>query len=283
MAPNRERAERSAAAIRRATTRLQRRLRAEGPRDGLAPAKLSVLGLLRRSGAPMTPGELAAADGVQPQSMTRVLAELEEAGLVTRDRDAIDARQFRIALTEAGEATLAADMRERDAWLARAMLLELSPTERKVLALGADLMERLADLDRTLAAEPDEPGPGTAAIPILPTHDTAVTIAFYRRIGFMNDRGGDAEYAMLSRDAIELHFTLKPDVDPFSTAGVARLSVPDADAFRDEVRAAGVVDNDRTADLHARWANTRDLSRVGPIATSRIGCASSPSSIPPTT
>ena len=147
------------------------------------------------------------------------------------------------------------------------MVLELSPVERRVLALAADLMERVSDVDRALAADdPDSPGPGTGAIPVLPTHDTSVTVAFYRRIGFMNGRGGDDGYAMLLRDGVELHFTLDADVDPFRTAGIARLSVPDADAFRNEVLDAGVVESDAAADLHARWAETRDLSRVGPIS-----------------
>ena len=272
MPPNVERLERSAAAIRRATTRLQRRLRVEGPGDGLAPAKLSVLGLLRRAGKPMTPGELATADGVQPQSMTRVLAELEQRGFVTRARDASDARQFRIGLTDAGEAALVADVHERDAWLARAMMLELSPTERKVLALAADLMERVSDIDRAFAADDagdvgdgSRPSRRRAAIPMLPMHDAATTIAFYRRIGFMSGRGGDDGYAMLLRDEVELHFTLDPDVDPFRTAGVARLSVPDADAFRAEILAAGVVDAGGADDLPARWERTHDISRVGSL------------------
>jgi DNA-binding MarR family transcriptional regulator len=268
MPPNVERTQKSAAAVRRATTRLQRRLRSEGPGDGIAPAQLSVLGLLRRAGQPMTPGELATADGVQPQSTTRVLAELEQSGFVTRTRDVADARQYRIALTDAGEVALTADMRERDAWLAHAMVLELSPAERKVLTIAADLMERVADLDRSFAtdAPDDDTGLRTAAIPVLPTHDPAITVAFYQRIGFMNDRGGDDAYAMLMRDAIELHFTLTPDVDPFATAGMARLSVPDADAFREEILRAGVVENDPAVDLRARWASTRDVGRVGSIA-----------------
>jgi DNA-binding MarR family transcriptional regulator len=266
MPPDRERVERSAGAVRRATTRLNRRLRAEGPRDGLASTKLSVLGLLRRAGAPMTPGELAAADRVQPQSMTRVLAELEEGGLVARSRDAGDARQFQIALTDEGVAALTADMHERDAWLAEAMVLELSPTERTVLILAADLMERISDLDRNfVSAEPDAASRGSAAIPVLPTHDPAATIAFYQRIGFRKNRGGDDGYAMLERDGVELHFTLSPEVDPFATAGMARLSVPDADAFREEILAAGVVENHHDVDLHARWVTAHDLARVGPI------------------
>ncbi|MGO9874829.1 MAG: MarR family transcriptional regulator [Acidimicrobiia bacterium] len=262
-----ERAERAAAAIRRATTRFQRRLRLEAPQHGLAPAKLSVLGLLRRARQPMTPGELATADGVHPQTMTRVLAELEESGLVTRARDANDARQFHIALTAAGDSALDADVRQRDRWLAGAMVRELSPTERKVLHLAADLMERVSDLDRAFVrSESDTSGvPGTGAVPVLPTHDTSSTIAFYQRLGFMNARGGDDGYAMLERDGIELHFTLRSDVDPFSAAGIARLSVPDADAFRDEILAAGVTLADPAADLPARWASERDISRVGRI------------------
>jgi DNA-binding MarR family transcriptional regulator len=267
MAANMERAERSAATIRRATTRLQRRLRSEAPPNGLAPAKLSVLGLLRRADRPMTPGDLATADGLQPQSLTRVLAELESDGLVTRARDASDARQFRIAITTAGDAALDADLRDRDVWLARAMVLELSPTERTVLRLAADLMERVSDLDRAFVNKaPDASDPRTAAIPVLPTHDTAATVRFYERVGFRNGRGGDDEYVMLERDGVELHFALNPDVDPFATAGIARLSVPDADSFRAEVLAAGVVERDPAVDLHRRWASTHDVSRVGPIA-----------------
>ena len=262
-----ERHERSAAAIRRATTRFQRRLRVEGPRDGLSPSKLSAFGLLRRAGGPMTPGELALADGLQPQSITRVLAELEESGFIARARDAADARQFLISLTDSGESALAADMHERDAWLARAMVRELSPTERKVLTLAADLMERVSDIDRAFVADDaDAPRPASAAIPMLPMHDATATIAFYRRIGFMSARGGDDHYAMLLRDEVELHFTLDPHVDPFHTAGIARLSVPDADAFRAEILAAGVVEAGPADDLPARWANTHDISRVGAIS-----------------
>jgi hypothetical protein len=158
-------------------------------------------------------------------------------------------------------------MHERDAWLARAMVLELSPTERKVLILAADLMERISDLDRNfVSAEPDAASPGSAAIPVLPMYDSAATVTFYQRIGFRNGRGGDDGYVMLEREGVELHFALAPDVDPFRTAGTARLSVPDADAFRDELLAAGVVENNDGEDLHARWERTHNLARVGPIS-----------------
>ena len=260
MPPDTERVERSAGAVRRATTRLNRRLRAEGPREGLASTKLSVLGLLRRAGAPMTPGELAAADGVQPQSLTRVLAELEASGLVARCRDTGDTRgSSRSRSPTRASATLAADMHERDAWLAQAMVLELSPTERKVLILAADLMERISDLDRDfVSAEVDAASPRSAAIPVLPMQDAAATVGFYQRIGFRNGRGGDDGYVMLEREGVELHFTLTPDVDPFATAGMARLSVPDADAFRDEILGGRVLrERPRRRPAHALGENAQ--------------------------
>ena len=54
--------------------------------------QLSALGTLRRRG-PMSAGELAACERVQPPSMTKVLATLEERGLVRRDAHPTDRRQ----------------------------------------------------------------------------------------------------------------------------------------------------------------------------------------------
>lgn len=132
----------AATAVRRGVTVLARRLRAERPVDGLSLNKLSVLSHLYRRG-PMTPGELAAADRLQPQSLTRVLAELELADLVVRSRSEDDRRQFLIELTRPGLDALARDMRQRDAWL-RSAMVSLSPTEREVLRLAGVLMEQLA-------------------------------------------------------------------------------------------------------------------------------------------
>lgn len=259
--------EHAALVIRRSLTRLQRRLRAEGPRDGLAPTKLSVLAHLRSRGGPMTPGELATADGLQPQSLTRVLAELERDGLVARARDDQDARLHRITLTDRGKEALAADLRQRDVWLSRVMSLELSPAERRVLRAAAELMDRLADVDRKL--------PGNipaAAIPVLPSHDITTTERFFRALGFTKRRGSDHSYLMVERDGIEVHYTLTPDVNPFRTAWTARLSVADADAFRHEVAESGAAEmldapgagNEKQ--LRARWKGTRNLARYGQIA-----------------
>lgn len=138
--------------VRQGVVRLARRLSAERPADGLSLNKSSVLGHLLRNG-PMSAGSLAAADHQQPQSLTRVFAELEREGLVVRTRDDRDGRQRVLELTDKGRDALVRDMAQRDAWLDIA-LADLTETERQVLLLAARLMTRLADSPTRLADTP---------------------------------------------------------------------------------------------------------------------------------
>jgi len=135
------------AQVRRGTTRLARRLRLERPADSLASTKVVVLAHLHRWGA-ATPGELAAAERMQPQSLTRVFADLEAEGMLTRERDGRDRRQYVLEITDAGRRAVAEDMRTRDRWLAQAME-DLTETERQVLYLAGVLMDRLSGLGQS--------------------------------------------------------------------------------------------------------------------------------------
>jgi len=130
--------------VRRGVVGLARRLRLERNEVGLTALELSVLGHLHRHGA-LTPGELAAAERVQPQSLTRTLAALEAAGLMSREPDPADGRRSLLAVTEHGQAALRTEMEQRDAWLARAMAGQLTATEIELLRLAGGLLERLAD------------------------------------------------------------------------------------------------------------------------------------------
>jgi DNA-binding MarR family transcriptional regulator len=134
-----------AQAVRQGVQRLSRRLQVERSPTGLSLTKVSLLGHLARRGA-LSPGELAAADRLQPQSVTRVLAELERDGLVQRYPDPLDKRTRRIRITVTGRATLGEDMRDRDEWLADAMS-GLTPAERATLLEAADLLARLGESD----------------------------------------------------------------------------------------------------------------------------------------
>jgi DNA-binding MarR family transcriptional regulator len=134
-----------AAEIRAAVVRLARRMRAERPDGALSSNKVAVLGHLHRHG-PSTPGQLAAAEGQQPQSLTRVLTDLQRAGHIARTRSPRDGRQALLSLTDAGARALRADMSARDAWLAEA-LNQLSDAERALLRVAAGLLDRLASRD----------------------------------------------------------------------------------------------------------------------------------------
>jgi DNA-binding MarR family transcriptional regulator len=137
---------RAATAVRQGTTRLARRLRIERPEPAQAARELGILAHLNRRG-PTTPGALAAAERVQPQSLTRTLASLERQLLVVRQPDDRDRRRSLLAITEAGRQALAGDMRRRDAWLARAMARRLTRAEQELLRIAGELMDRLADTD----------------------------------------------------------------------------------------------------------------------------------------
>jgi DNA-binding MarR family transcriptional regulator len=135
-----------ASALRISVSRLARRLRAErlakGLEPGLSDTQLAALAALERHSA-MTPGELADHEKVQPPSMTRVIAALEERGLVTRGPHATDRRQVVLTVTEPGRAVVQQSRQLREAWLAK-RLRELTPQERATLRAAAPILEKLS-------------------------------------------------------------------------------------------------------------------------------------------
>ena len=122
--------------------RLSRRLRTQRVHTTVTLTHLAALSTLRRHG-PMSPGELAAHERVQPPSMTRVVVALEGMGLVSRAPHPTDGRQVVLSLTPAAETLLADEARAREAWLS-GQLQQLTPTERDVLREAAVLMDKLA-------------------------------------------------------------------------------------------------------------------------------------------
>src|SRR5919112_2598533 len=77
-----------AAQLRLVITRTARRLRQEAGSD-LSPSQTAALATIERHG-PLTPSELATRERVQRPTVTRVLARLEEAGLIDRAADPQD-------------------------------------------------------------------------------------------------------------------------------------------------------------------------------------------------
>ena len=79
--------------------------------DALAPLGLTraaVIALEAVAPRPLYQEQLAAKVHVQSQTLGRVLARLEDGGLVTRTRNPDDRRQFQVQITESGNAALQA-------------------------------------------------------------------------------------------------------------------------------------------------------------------------------
>jgi DNA-binding MarR family transcriptional regulator len=131
-----------ASRLRIAVNRLQRRLRQQSL-GGLSPAQASALGSVHRHGNP-TLGELAALEQVQPPTMTRIVANLADAGMVTREADAKDRRSARVRLTPAGERALERMRTLKNAFLVR-RLAELEDGEQHHAAELVLLLEHLLE------------------------------------------------------------------------------------------------------------------------------------------
>jgi DNA-binding MarR family transcriptional regulator len=130
--------------LRSAVMRLSRRLRNQRVEESLTPTEMQVLATLARCGS-ASPGELARKEHVQPPSMTRIVAMLEEKGLVRREPHPDDRRQVVVSSTEQAESILDQSRAKRDAWLAD-LAGELSEEEWAVLRAAAPVLERLAQL-----------------------------------------------------------------------------------------------------------------------------------------
>ncbi len=135
-----------ASELRKSVMRLRRRLAVErDPDNDLSIAVMAVLGDLFRHGE-LTVGELAGLERVQPPTMTRKINFLEEGGYVTRRPHESDGRVVVVTLTDQGRATVLADRRRRDEWLAR-QLRALTAEERQVLRAAAPILDQLSEHD----------------------------------------------------------------------------------------------------------------------------------------
>jgi len=134
--------------LRVALARLSRRLRRHGA-AGLTPSQLAALATVERSG-PLRLGDLAAAEGIAPSTLTRIVSVLEESGYVRRDADPRDARASTLEVTPQGRDTLER-LRQEGTMMLTQWLLLLTPGQRDALATALPALEALS--------EPDLPAP----------------------------------------------------------------------------------------------------------------------------
>ena len=134
-----------AAHLRLVITRTARRLRQQAGTD-LGPSQLSALASVERHG-PLTPSELAKIERIQRPSATRIVARLEEAGLVERVADPADRRSFTVGVNEAGRALIKKLRTRKNAYLARRMR-GLGPEDLATLDRAAEILEDLLEGER---------------------------------------------------------------------------------------------------------------------------------------
>ena len=118
-----------------------RYLRREDDALGISAPRLSALSVLVFRG-PLSVGELASAEQVTAATTSRLVSELESAGLAERTVDPDDARVRRVAATPRGVALLREGRRRRVARLAEA-LERLPAHDRGTLERAVGIIERI--------------------------------------------------------------------------------------------------------------------------------------------
>jgi DNA-binding MarR family transcriptional regulator len=134
-----------ASRLRLAIARTARRLRQQAGTD-LSAALTSALATAERHG-PLTPSELATIEHVKRPTATRIVARLEDQGLVERAADPSDGRSFLVGVTPAGRKLLAHLRTRKNAYLAK-RLRELEPADVEALERAAEVLERMLESER---------------------------------------------------------------------------------------------------------------------------------------
>jgi DNA-binding MarR family transcriptional regulator len=123
-----------------AAIHLLRRAAEEDRAAGVSRARLSALSVVVFRG-PLTLGELAAAEGVRPATMTGIVNGLERDGLVRRRPHGSDRRAVQIEATAAGRRLLER-ARTRRIGVVASKLDDLSDDELAGLGRAAELLEQ---------------------------------------------------------------------------------------------------------------------------------------------
>lgn len=132
----------TAARLRRAVTRLNRRLRANSL-SGVTPTQASILATLSQLEYP-TLGDLALAEQIQPPSVTRLVRDMERAGLIETSRDPHDKRSTRVRLSANGQRELEGIRQRKTEFLER-RLAALSPGDQARAHELATFLEALLE------------------------------------------------------------------------------------------------------------------------------------------
>jgi DNA-binding MarR family transcriptional regulator len=128
--------------LRLAVARTARRLRQEAD-AGLSPSLIAALSSVDRHG-PLTPSRLAEIERVQRPTATRLVASLEQQGLVVREPDPLDGRVSYVRLSADGARLLKRLRSRKNAYLAK-RLRRLDEDELATLERATQILERILE------------------------------------------------------------------------------------------------------------------------------------------
>jgi DNA-binding MarR family transcriptional regulator len=137
-------ASRLAAELRTTFGQVKRKMRDHGGLGDFTSSQIAVLLRLEKEG-PETVSSLARAEGMRPQSMSAVIAPLEEMGFVAGAADPNDGRKTLMSLTKACKKWIEDGRAARQDWLARAIQQKLSPQEQNQLSSAIHLLARIVE------------------------------------------------------------------------------------------------------------------------------------------
>jgi len=133
-----------AAELRTTFRKVKRKLREHGGENDFTSSQIAVILRLETDG-PATVSSLARAEGMRPQSMSAVIAPLEEMGFVAGAADPNDGRKTLMLLTEACKKRIEDGRAARQDWLAQTIQQKLSPQEQTKLSSALHLLARIAE------------------------------------------------------------------------------------------------------------------------------------------
>jgi DNA-binding MarR family transcriptional regulator len=134
-----------ASRLRIAVARTARRLRQEAD-GGLSPSLVAALATVERHG-PLTPSRLAEIERIQRPTATRLVATLEQQGLVVREGDPLDGRSFRVRMSADGARLLKRLRSRKNAYLAK-RIRNLDEEELATLERATEILERILEEER---------------------------------------------------------------------------------------------------------------------------------------
>lgn len=133
-----------AAELRTTFGNLKRKVQQQGGQNDFNASQIAVLLRLEKDG-PATVSSLARAEGMRPQSMSAVIAPLEQMGFVAGSADPNDGRKTLMSLTKACKKSIEDGRAARQDWLARAIQQKLTLQEQKQVSRAIHLLSRLTD------------------------------------------------------------------------------------------------------------------------------------------